>query len=173
MPEMWALQIHPLGQEDLLEKEIATHSNILAWEFPGTEEPFGLQSMGSQRAEHDWTPHTHTHTYTYTQNLEGTLITCLLKSAPFLTHYTALNLLAPRTRHRCINTRGLLGKSKCVQCCFCPWFPSPPAAPEWAYSEWSVSVSLLDMPPDISINKLLGGSEYGKSLGELLSFSAF
>ena len=41
-----------LGQEDLLEKEMATHSSILAWEIPGTEEPGGLQSMRSQRARH-------------------------------------------------------------------------------------------------------------------------
>ena len=43
-----------LGQEDPLEKETATHSSILAWRIPWTEEPGGLQSMGSQRVEHDW-----------------------------------------------------------------------------------------------------------------------
>ena len=42
-----------LGQEDLLEKELATHSNILAWEIPRTEEPGRLQSMGSQKIRHD------------------------------------------------------------------------------------------------------------------------
>ena len=41
-----------LGQEDLLEKEIATHSSILAWRIPGTEEPGGLPSMGSHRVRH-------------------------------------------------------------------------------------------------------------------------
>ena len=40
----------PLGWDDLLEKEVATHSSILAWEIPWTEEPGGLQSMGLQRA---------------------------------------------------------------------------------------------------------------------------
>ena len=45
--------VQSLGQEDPLEKEIATHSGILAWEMPGTEEPGGLQSMGSQRVKHD------------------------------------------------------------------------------------------------------------------------
>ena len=39
--------------EDLLEKEMATHSGILAWRSPWTEEPCGLQSMGSQRVKHD------------------------------------------------------------------------------------------------------------------------
>ena len=43
-----------LGQEDPLEKEMATHSSILAWEFPWTVEPGGLQSMESQRVRHDW-----------------------------------------------------------------------------------------------------------------------
>ena len=46
-------QVHSLGWEDLLEKEIATHSSILAWKIPWTEEPGGLQSMGSQRVRHD------------------------------------------------------------------------------------------------------------------------
>ena len=42
-----------LGQEDPLEKGMATHSNILAWRIPWTEEPNRLQSMGSQRVTHD------------------------------------------------------------------------------------------------------------------------
>ena len=42
-----------LGQEDLLEKEMATHSGILAWRIPWTEEPGGLQSMGLHRIGHD------------------------------------------------------------------------------------------------------------------------
>ena len=46
--------VHSLGWEDPLEKEMATHSNILAWRIPWTEEPGGLQSMGSQRVRHNW-----------------------------------------------------------------------------------------------------------------------
>ena len=46
-------QNQSLGQEDLLEEEVATHSSILSWEIPWTEEPGGLQSMGSQRFRHD------------------------------------------------------------------------------------------------------------------------
>ena len=42
-----------LGQEDLLEEGMATHSSILAWRIPWTEEPGGLQFMGSQRVEHN------------------------------------------------------------------------------------------------------------------------
>ena len=48
-----------LGQEDPLEKKMSTHSSILAWKIPWTEEPGGLQSMGSQRVGHDWATNTH------------------------------------------------------------------------------------------------------------------
>ena len=50
---MQETQVRSLGQEDPLEKETATHSSILAWEIPWTEEPGGLQSMGSQRTGYD------------------------------------------------------------------------------------------------------------------------
>ena len=50
MQETW---VRSLGREDPLEKEMATHSSILAWEIPQTEEPGGLQSTGSQRVVHD------------------------------------------------------------------------------------------------------------------------
>ena len=46
-------QVLSLGQEDLLEEETATHSSILAWRIPWTEEPGRLQSIGSQRVGHD------------------------------------------------------------------------------------------------------------------------
>ena len=49
MQEMQEMQIQSLGQEDPLEKEMATHSSILAWEISWTEEPGGLQSIGSQK----------------------------------------------------------------------------------------------------------------------------
>ena len=45
--------IRSLGEDDPLEKEMATHSSILAWEVPRTEEPGGLQSMGLQRVRYD------------------------------------------------------------------------------------------------------------------------
>ena len=50
MQETWVLF---LGLEDSLEKEMAAHSSILAWDIPQTEEPDGLQSMGSQRVGHN------------------------------------------------------------------------------------------------------------------------
>ena len=53
LPTMWETRVQSLGREDLLEKEMATHSSILAWKIPWTEEPGRLQSMGSQRVRHD------------------------------------------------------------------------------------------------------------------------
>ena len=50
MQEMW---VWSLGQEDPLEKKMATHTGILAWEIPWTEEPDGLQSMGLKRVGYD------------------------------------------------------------------------------------------------------------------------
>ena len=52
-PAMWETWVQSLGQEDPLEKEMATHSSILAWEIPWTEEPDRLQSMELQRVRHD------------------------------------------------------------------------------------------------------------------------
>ena len=52
-PAMWKTWIRSLGWEDLLKEGMATHSSILAWRIPWTEEPSGLQSMGSQRVAHD------------------------------------------------------------------------------------------------------------------------
>ena len=53
LPAMLETQVRSLGWEDPLEKGMATHSSILAWRIPWTEEPGRLQSMGSQRVRHD------------------------------------------------------------------------------------------------------------------------
>ena len=53
LPAMQETQVQSLGWEDPLEKEMATHSSILAWRIPWTEEPGELQSTGSQRVGHD------------------------------------------------------------------------------------------------------------------------
>ena len=66
MQETW---VQFLGWEDPLEKEMATHSSILAWEIPWTEEPGGLQSMELQRVGHDWATE---HTRLEVLNEEGT-----------------------------------------------------------------------------------------------------
>ena len=59
LPAVQETQVRSLGQEDHLEKEMATHSSILAWKISWTEEPGGLQSMGSQKVEHDWVTNTY------------------------------------------------------------------------------------------------------------------
>ena len=53
MQESQEMRVRSLGQEDPLEEEMAPHSSILAWKIPWTKEPYGLQSMGPQRVEHD------------------------------------------------------------------------------------------------------------------------
>ena len=53
LPAMQETQVQSLGQEDTLEKEMATHSSILAWRIPWTEKPGRLQSLGSQRVRHN------------------------------------------------------------------------------------------------------------------------
>ena len=59
LPAMQEIRVQSLGWEDLLEKETATHSSILAWRIPGTEASGRLQSMGSQRVGHDWATSLH------------------------------------------------------------------------------------------------------------------
>ena len=51
LPEMLETRVQFLGWEDVLEEEMATHSSILPWKIPWTEEPGGLQSMGSQESD--------------------------------------------------------------------------------------------------------------------------
>ena len=53
LPAMQETPVQSLGREDPLKKEMVTHSSLLAWEIPWTEEPGGLQSVGSQRVRHD------------------------------------------------------------------------------------------------------------------------
>ena len=53
LPRMWETWVQSLGHEDMLEKEMATHSSVLAWKIPWMEEPGRLQFMGSQRVGHD------------------------------------------------------------------------------------------------------------------------
>ena len=59
-PEML---VHSLGEEDPLEEGMATHSSILTWGIPQTEEHGGLQSISSQRVGHNWSDQAHTHIF--------------------------------------------------------------------------------------------------------------
>ena len=75
MQEMQEMRIWYVGLEDPLKMEMATHSSILVWRIPWTEEPGGLQSMGSQRVRHSWAgTHTHTHTSLYITLIEGSAL---------------------------------------------------------------------------------------------------
>ena len=75
LPVVQETRVPPLGQEDPLEKEMATHSSTLAWRIPWTEEPGGLQSMGSQRVGHDCP----TNTFTSLESKGRHVTQCLLK----------------------------------------------------------------------------------------------
>ena len=71
--------------EDPLEKEMATHSSVLAWRIPWTEEPRGLQSTGSQRVGHNWATnptHTHTSCSGHTIILGGCEVSCIFTESP-------------------------------------------------------------------------------------------
>ena len=58
LPAMWETRVQSLGRDDPLEKEMATHSSILAWKIPRAEEPGRLQSMGLQSVGHNWATNT-------------------------------------------------------------------------------------------------------------------
>ena len=60
LPAVWETWVQSLGQEDPLEKRMATHSSTLAWGIPWTGESAGLESMGSQRIRHNWVTNTFT-----------------------------------------------------------------------------------------------------------------
>ena len=71
LPPMWETRVQSLGREDPLEKEMVTHSSILAWKIPWTEEPKGLQSMGSQRVRHDYGSFTFTFSCSMQEHWSG------------------------------------------------------------------------------------------------------
>ena len=74
LPTMQKTWVQSLGWEDPLEKRMATHSSILAWRTPWTEEPGQLQSMGLQRIGHDLGTNTYTHTRTHTHTHTHTFL---------------------------------------------------------------------------------------------------
>ena len=72
--EWWFRRVLLASTNLKLEEGIATHSNILAWRIPWTEEHGGLQSIGSQRAEHNWSNLAHTHACTYMNMMAWTVV---------------------------------------------------------------------------------------------------
>ena len=97
---MQEMQVWSLAWEDALEKEMATHSSILAWEVPQTEKPGGLQSMGSQRVRHfNWSnlaPLTFNHTACWKLSFPWAIFSgCKTSylSSDFSYYYLSLRLL--------------------------------------------------------------------------------
>ena len=91
LPEMQEIWVRSLGQEDSLKKGMGTHSGILTWRIPWTEEPGRLQSTGSQRVRHDWVILTSSH------------FADLLHFVPFiLSHHASVCLLS--TNLFCLNS---------------------------------------------------------------------
>ena len=72
-PAMWETWVQSLCWEDPLKEEMATQSSILAWRIPWTEEPSGLQSMGSQRVGRKWVTEYGTHLNTVVLHGNGTI----------------------------------------------------------------------------------------------------
>ena len=96
LPIMRETRVQSLGREDPLEKEMATHSSIHAWKIPWTEEPGGLQCMGSQRVGHNWA----TSLFFITGSLCLLIIslTCLIAFSFFVFVHVACGILVPPTR---------------------------------------------------------------------------
>ena len=98
MQEMKETCVRSLDQEDLLENEMATHSSILSWRIPWTEEPGRLQSMGLQRAGHNWSDLTCMHAVpvgSVTSGYGEACWKCLWKE-PCERRITMKNILYPR-----------------------------------------------------------------------------
>ena len=72
-PAVQETRVWALGQEDPLEKEMATHSSVLAWRIPWAEEPGGSQSLGLQRVRHNWATNTFTFSHLCVYGVEGVL----------------------------------------------------------------------------------------------------
>ena len=83
LPTMQETRVQSLGREDLLEKEIAPHSSILAGKIPWMAKPGRLQSMGSQRVRHDWAT-SHTHTSAICKHAHGHMALSVLDMSPLL-----------------------------------------------------------------------------------------
>ena len=100
LPAMQEAQVWPLVREDSLEKGMATHSTILAWRIPWTEEPGGLQPMGLQRVRHDWATNTHklpfaVRTWTILRGVWGRTDTsiCMAESLCYSPEITTISLI--------------------------------------------------------------------------------
>ena len=102
LPAMWEIWVWSLGQEDPLEKGMATHPSILAWRIPWTEEPGGLPSRGLQRVGHDWVTNTHT---TEDKSFSST---GRLEFKPKTHHLSSNHLTSPNLRPSSMKWTGII-----------------------------------------------------------------
>ena len=145
LPAVQETQVQSLGWEDPPGKIMATHSTILAWRIPWTEDPGGLQSMGSHRVEHDWVTHTHTSFKIPWKSLQlrGLLLSHSVVSDSLQPHgLQHASLLCPSP------SSGVYSNScPSSQCCHSTIsssaFPSPPAfnlSQSWGLFQWVSSL---------------------------------
>ena len=138
---MWETWVWCPSWEDRLEEGMATHSNILAWRIPMTEEPGGLQSMGSQRVRHNWaTKHSTAQECSPATQDDR-------QGAPQLSRLASLKVLQ-------WPTRGSLCFSTCSWCLRPPWNPACPSR---------APVFLLSAPELFGCFTLLGPVSLGAS----------
>ena len=122
LPTVQQTRVWSLGQEDPLEKGMATHCNILAWRIPWTEEPGGLQSMGSQRVGHDWV--------TFTLKIPYWLISSMILTLGYLSLVLSLDTCC---------------KTQLCPRLFCSALPfSYLPVPEQSHSPFCISENFLD-----------------------------
>ena len=137
-PAMQETQVRFLGQDNFLEKEMATHSSTLAWRIPWTEEPGGPPCVGLQRVRHDWvTEHAHTCQWRLTNQgylpPEPTLLTTVLGaellvlSFPLKKRKTALGSTLLEAQPRLFSTTGHIFSNQAS-------INSPVAPGGWTYS---------------------------------------
>ena len=126
LPAMQETWVRSLGQEDPLEKGMATHFSILAWRNPWTEEPDGLQSMGLQRVGHAWT------TNTFSTKVEFSSVQSLSRVQLFATPLTAarqasLSITNSRSSLKLTSIESVMPSSHLIL--YHPLFLLPPIPP--------------------------------------------
>ena len=142
---MQEMQIRSLGLEDLLEKEMATHSSILAWKIPQTEEPGRLQSMGSQRIRQYWATSSHFKVPRSSQ------VALMVKILPVQSKGQEDPLEKEIATHSRIFAWEIPWTRSLVA--YCPW-GCRESRYDWATEQqWSLDHSLVSLPPKCPVFK--------------------
>ena len=127
LPATHEIRVWYLGQEDLLEKGMATHSSILAWRIPWTEEPGGLQSMGLQRVRHDWVTNTHTMNLVQFSSVQSLSRVWLFVTPWIAARQASLSITNSRSSLRLMSIKSVMPSSHLILCR--PLFLLPPIPP--------------------------------------------